>query len=333
MRRLDANTKTSRKSMPFFDRKRHKKTLPSLYAHMFQEDLHLGVMPIGGRSSKSNFCVRIEPASKEVEKIVASGLLSHWGRAYNMTEATCGFVDEAVHVIGAFGKAYYEIIFTYNQDDKPDGFFFSRIQNECIHDTRGWYWQYVPEHAYRRSATPWKKDAENGNKRGKFVWLRGRDMLVLAAPRELGGARKLMRIVGEMEGMDRASMPEFVLKDMKEQKNQSCYDFEVHREGIECHLARITKNIGWPIRTMINQRCTEFYLMHRMLMFERSKAILREYVIAQINHALARIGEKLGFEARVCVDGLHTVSDWTDAIRRLQKGTFQFAEAWNWIRI
>ncbi|MDR4496426.1 MAG: hypothetical protein MRK02_00620 [Candidatus Scalindua sp.] len=83
----------------------------SFYTHMLIEDLHLGIMPIGGRSKNPNFKVEINPHSKEVEKLITNSLLTHRGRQWSLTESVCNFIDEAAHLLDYCGKAYYEIVF------------------------------------------------------------------------------------------------------------------------------------------------------------------------------------------------------------------------------
>jgi len=72
---------------------------PSLYTHMLVEDLHLSIMPIGGRSENPDFAVKLEPESKEVEVLVSQALPSHFGREFDLTRSVCQFMDEAANII------------------------------------------------------------------------------------------------------------------------------------------------------------------------------------------------------------------------------------------
>lgn len=297
----------------------------SLHAHMFIEDLHLGVMPIGGRSENPNFVVEMEPPSKEVEELIRLGLHTHHGEPHNITEAICDFIDEAVHILAYYGKAYYEIIYFYDDENKNKigSFEIERIHNDNIKDTFGFYWQFLPKKIL--------KDREQNLKR--FIWLPKKDLLVLSIPKEIGGIRKFRRLLSELQWLSKCTIPEFAMKDMAVQKQTKGYDFSTYRENQETFLARITNRLGWTARGTFNERSLEFYQIYRYLKFEKTKAILREHVLHKVNKSLEIIGNNMGFKTRLRLKGMPSHRDYDNYIKQLTDGSLQFSDAVKLMRV
>jgi len=317
----------TRKSVRYYltDKSSSRDLHASLYAHMFIEDLHLGAMPIGGRSENPNFAVKVESSSKEVEELIRLGLHTYHVEPHNITKAVCNFIDEAVHILAYYGKAYYEIIYFYNDKNKNkiEGFEIERIHNDNIKDTFGFYWQFLPKKIL--------KDREQNLKR--FIWLPKKEFLVLSIPKTLGGIRKFRRLLSELQWLSKCTIPEFAMKDMTVQKQTKGYDFSTYRENQERFLAKITRHLGWTARRTFTERSLEFYQIYRYLKFEKTKAILREYVLHKLNGSLKIIGDKMGFKARLKLESIPSYRDYDNYIKKLIDGSLQFSEAVKLMRV
>jgi hypothetical protein len=84
--------------------------------------------------------------------------------------------------------------------------------------------------------------------------------------------------------------------------------------------------IGWNARGSFNEHVTSYYWIRLMLTFEKFKVELRRAILAVLNDALKQIGQKLGFEVRIEINGLPTRVDITDALRKLDLGEVPFTE-------
>ena len=317
----------TRKSVRYFitDRSSNRDLNISLYAHMFIEDMHLSVMPIGGRSENINFAVNIDPPSKEVEDLIRLGLCTHHGESWNLTKAVCKFIDEAIHMLAYYGKTYYEIIYFYTDESKNNikSFMIERILNNNIRDTFGFYWQFIPKNILEPEEEVLKR----------FIWLPKKDLLVLSIPKAIGGVKKYKRLLTELQWLSKCTIPEFVMEDMSIQQEIKGYDFSIYRENQEIFLAKITKHLGWTARGTFSERSFEFYQIYRYLIFERTKAILREYVLNNLNKSLKIIGNKMEFKARIKLEGIPSHEDYDSYIKQLLNGSLQFSEAVKLMRI
>ena len=317
----------TRKSVRYFLNKKdsERDLYSSLYGFMFIQDIHLNVMPIGGRSENINFAVNIDPPSKEVEDLIRLGLCAHHGESWNLTKVVCKFIDEAIHTLACYGKTYYEIIYFYTDESKNNikSFMIEGIPNTNIRDTFGFYWQYVPKNIIEPEEEILKR----------FIWLPKKDLLVLSIPKVVGGVKKYKKLLTELQWLSKCTIPEFVMEDMSVQQEIKGYDFSTYRENQEIFLAKITRHLGWTARDTFSKRSFEFYQIYRYLKFERTKAILREYVLGSLNESLKTIGNKMKFKARIKIEGIPSHEDYDNYMKQLLDGSLQFSEAVKLMRI
>jgi len=317
----------TRKSVRYFLNKKdsERDLYSSLYSFSLIQDIHLNVMPIGGRSENNNFAISIDPPSKEIEELIRLGLCAHRGESWNLSKVVCKFIDEAVHMLAYHGKVYYEIIYFYTDESKKNikSFMIESIPNNNVKDLFGFCWQYVPKNIIEPEEKILKR----------FIWLPKKDLLVLSTPKAIGGIKKYKKLLKELQWLSKCTIPEFVKEDMSVQQEIKGYDFSTYRENQEIFLAKITRHLGWTARGNFSKRSFEFYQIYRYLKFERTKAILREYVLSTLNESLKIIGNKMEFKARIKVEGILSHEDYDNYIKQLLDGSLQFSEAAKLMRI
>lgn len=292
---------------------------PSLYTHMFVEDLHLAIMPIGGRSENADFAVKLESESKEAEMLVSRALPSHFGREFDLTRAVCHFMDEAVNIIAYYGKAYYEIVYYYGDSsrEKIEGFELENIMNRSVISPFGFPMQILPGRVV---------DERTGIAR-PIILLPKKEMMILSFPRQLGGPSGYRRLLSQLQWLSGSVVPDFAREDMARQKQTKGYDFSVYKRNQSAFLAGITKHLGWTARQLFNEESLEFYQIYRILKFEKSRAILREYVLNQLNRSLHLIGRRIGFKDRIRLEGIPRSEDYDEYMEQLLAGELSFHDA------
>ncbi len=324
------------KSLNYHDHRRSSRYMNiGIYQRMFSEDIHLAIMPIGGRSTTNlDFSVSIEPHSNEMEQRIVEALPTRNGLSrYSLTETVCSFVDECAMTMGAYGVAYYEKVNGIRAETvTTPPFQFIRIHNLCIHRKFGIIWQFVPSHVWKEQM---KKERSMTSKKSPRRWafLSNRDVAIFQMPSLIGGPAGFRRILSDLYYIGGLGASQFIIEDMyATAKNRSGYDFAVHRLSQDEQLARVTRRWGWMARNMIRERVTAYYQFHRRLVFEKAKAILREHIISELNRHLADIGKRLGFDVRIIVSGLPSISDCEAAIMGLASGKMQFKNVVEFMR-
>jgi hypothetical protein len=292
---------------------------------MLTEDLHLGIMPIGGRTKNPQFKVTIEPADSKVEKLIIDGLPTHHGQPYNLSEAVSEFIGEAAQILAYYGNAYYEIVYYYENESakRPISFTLDNISNYNIHGLFGFFWQLLPKKSMQYAE----------EKTNRFIWLPRDRIVKLKLPDEIGGPRTQQLLLKDLAWLSKETIPKFAMDDMAKQEQQPGYDFMTYRWNRDVYLGRITKDIGWPVRSLLNDQVSEFYQLYRYLKFEKTKAIIRENILSELNNVLKIAGKKIGFSAEIKIVGMPYPADFDTYIERLSAGKLKFAEIVNIMKV
>lgn len=297
----------------------------SSYSNMLIQDLHMGIMPIGGTSENPNFKVEINPPSKEVETLIANSLLTQSGRQWDLTESVCDFIDEAAHFLVYWGKVYYEIVYYYSveKENQIEGFTIENIPNHCIRDNIGFCWQFESDEVCEERVGIFER----------LVWLPKKDLLFLSIPKTFGGVKKFKKLLSNLQWISKYTFPEFAMKDIAQQKQTKGYDFLTYRKNQNTILVKITKHLGWTARGTFDDETLEFYQIYKLLKFEKTKAILREYILRELNKTFKIIGKKMGFNAKIKIEGIPLSQDFDKYLSQLKDGVLPFSDAVKLMRV
>ena len=82
---------------------------------------------------------------------------------------------------------------------------------------------------------------------------------------------------------------------------------------------------GGTLRATSMEYFNEYYLVHRIVKFNRARTILREHVITELNNLIKR----LEINAAIDVVGLPTVEFIDDQLKKLSEGELELSEAIN----
>lgn len=309
---------SSEKAVHFMHPKANKERdlTGSLYPHMLIEDVHSGIMPFGGRTNNKNFKITVKPQNPVIEKLLINSFPTYHGNPYDIKETICDFIDEVAYMLAYYGIAYYEIVYYYDNSGKPTRFEIVRINNTNINEMFGFYWQYIPKsvHRYR----------DESNKR--FVRLPRKSIVKIVLPNACGGPKIQQKLLSNLAWLSNCTIPNFVMEDMKQQKQQPGYDFMVYQRNSNVYLAKITKHLGWSARGLQRDLTLEMYQLFRYLKFEKTKAIIREHILSQLNKTLKNVGKIMDFNITIEIEGMPTAMKLNEHISKLLSGKMPFAE-------
>lgn len=275
--------------------------------HMFTEDIHLGVMPIGGRTSiQHEFHVEINGNPSDCDK--ARMILSQLAKTRRQRDDPA-LVSEAVRSIaaklGRSGRAVYEVTINDNCESVHE------VTEKGLIKIGLHFIQIVP-----------KKDRHTFGRR------------ILVSPRERVWEINVPIVLGGLKGHAKALRklrkinshgPEFYMDDLKKGVSNSSFDFEEYTFINDIYKNKITNKWGWNRRDSTQDRNTEFYAIFKLLTYRYSEAILREHIIAEINNLL----ERMSINCKVVVEGLPSPDEIRENRNRLIKGEISFANACN----
>jgi hypothetical protein len=281
------------------------------YPHMFIEDVKLRVMPIGGRVSKKEFNISLDPPNPEVQQIIENAI-SPDRYHHGLAGTICDFVaDCAVHLL-IFETVTYEIVYLSEpKNGKTIGFELVQINPFTLVQRGASLFQFLP-------AENTKKLSER-----RCIELQPERILTFKLPVSIQG--KLDQVMESMRILSLTS-PDFFMKELAAGVKKNPYDVTAHHHLRQVALAKVTKDFGWDARNSFEKEASEFYLIYRYLKFEKFKIELRSNILDTLNDGLELVGKQLGFNAKILVNGLPTLDDVQSAHDHLIKGDLPFGE-------
>jgi hypothetical protein len=273
--------------------------------HMFTEDVHLGVIPIGGRTEKQkNFTITLDGKEKECER--ASYILGDLGgyNRHDLLEMVCDAVEKIASHLAWEGCAVYEIV----KDDYGEVHVHSFTSKRLVRFP-GWFIQVIP----RGDRQLWGK---------KSVIIPANKVWHIQMPSVLGDCRGYKKTLKNLKMFQHLG-PSFWKEDLENGVQSRAFDFQKYVRSTEIYYRRITRDWGWNRRDWSQDKSTEFFAFYKMMTFCWAQSVLREHIITDLNNLFNR----LSIVCELRVTGLPTPSEILQIRRDLQEGTITFAEA------
>lgn len=278
-------------------------------AHMFTQDVHLAVMPIGGKTEKHpEFAIRFDGNDKDCER--ASELCSSLAQydRLDVIEVVCDAVEQVALHLAWYGYAVHEII---RDDEDNSKYHLYSFTSKNLYRLPGYFIQWVP-----------KKDYEHFKKH--YVIIPSKDIWAISMPSVLGGASGYKRMLSGLKRFEHIG-PKFWRKDLENQIQTRDFNFQEYVRNTEIYYTKITKRWGWNRRDYSQRNCTEFFTIYKGITFRWAQAVLREHIIGEINKLLSR----LQINAKIIVSGIPSADDILRIRQELLGGKINFDKAYN----
>lgn len=280
--------------------------------YMLVEDVHLTVMPIGGKSHLSpNFAVEIQASPDHQTRAIAilesfTDINRH--RRHNLEELLSTAVEEIASKLAWNGRSVHEIIRDEENEAKYKLYSFT---SQRLFHAFGRYIQIIP-----------KADRSLWNK--AYIVIPEGDIWDIVMPKELGGYRDYSAILRGLTRFQHTG-PLFLIDLLRSRELPVYYDAQLYVRETEIFYAKIMKRWGWNKRDYSQQNCTEFYLVYRTLQFRWALAVIREHIVNELN----RLFQRLHIEAKIVMKGLPTASEVLEIRQRMCEGDISFMEAYD----
>jgi len=267
--------------------------------HMFRDDIHLSIMPIGGESDNfPEFNAKFigeESENKKASLILEE--LAEYSNYHSDTKLLSDVIRNTARYLSWNGWSVSEILY----DNENKKIRFSRFTTERLYKIGKRYIQ-IP------------KSNKDYNK--KINFLEVDNIWKIEIPSQLDGKKGFQQIINKLDKFD-SLMPKFFQEDMSQQYN--------HREYRELNFIFNTKTTlkwGWSLRDLDTDSKTEFYLLYQKLQFKWALAVLREYIIEELNKLLQR----LEIDSEIIVSGLPSPNEVLEFRKEFLNGKRTFDE-------
>ena len=272
---------------------------------MFTQDVHGAVMPIG---RSSGFTVTIEGDSDHTERagtmLTSLTKYDRHGWEELLSDAISGIAGRLLQE----GVAVHEIV----KDKDDDGFYsLHSFTSKRLFHIFGKYIQVIP-----------KADRELWGK--TYILIPDKDIWKVSMPNIFGGCRGYRATRKRLARTSRR-VPLFWDNDLSKQRPPAYFDSKFYRNEIETLGAKITARWGWHQRDYDQNNVTGFYQSYRSLRLKWAQAILREYILRELNKLLRRTG----IRAKIIMEGLPTPSGILAVQEEMLKGRISFGDAYN----
>ena len=277
---------------------------------MFVQDVHIVVMPLGGRFSQGrDFSVEIqgssEPDSQAITILQSLARSDHSNRP-DLKELLSDSVNEIARYLAWVGRVVYEIIRDKENDEAWQ--LYSFTEKRLFRVLRR-YIQIIPKADQRL----WQKVR---------VSIPKEDIWDISMPQILGGHRGYRAILKKLKRFPQI-VPSFLMDERSEQKWPSHFNTESYRREMDLFIAKTTARWGWHMRSSGLEIWTEFYAMYRFITLDWAKACMREHIINELN----QLFQRLNIKAEIVVKGLPTAREILATRQQMCEGKISFAEA------
>ena len=285
------------------NKKEEYDSFDSTSVHIFREEIHLGVMPIGGRSAKhSNFSIKItgDKNNSERAKKLLESLASH--NRQRTVELVCDVVNTVVKGLLHRGVSYYEIT-----QSSPESLELNSFTSDRLFNVLGMYIQLVPV----KDREMWKK---------KFAVKTSNSIWKIEIPKALGGPSGYRKLIFELGKYSDLYPKCFNIESTLTQPNN--FNFNEYVTKTKAYQYKILELWGGNLRHTSTEYANEYYLIHRIVRFNRAQAILREHVIKSLNSLL----QKKGIKSKICVEGLPPAEFINSQLKKLSEGEVELTK-------
>lgn len=277
---------------------------------MFVQDVHIAVMPLGGRfSSSRDYSVEIQggPEQQFQAIVILKSLTSdNLNGRPDPKELLSDSVNHIAHYLASCGRSVYEIIRAKENDEAWRLYSFTDKRLPCVF---GWYIQRVPKRDKH-----WLKQS--------YVRIPKEDIWEIEMPEALGGYRGYRKIIKKLIRYTQI-VPSFLIDEMSNQKFPAYFNINNYRMEKELFIAKTTANWGWHMRSIGLKNWTEFYGMYRFITFDWAKACMREHIINELN----QLFQRLDIEAEIVIKGLPTAREILKTRQQMCEGKISFDDA------
>ncbi|GAB1360685.1 hypothetical protein MASR1M31_25080 [Porphyromonadaceae bacterium] len=283
---------------------------PDLYTHILWDDVNTMIIPYSISSrDKTDYSVRLSPDSDVLQRIVMHTFLgAAQGQHYDFEDVVTDFIRDTASRLFYKGQIYFEILDSLDQVDGLAIKVLDRIRGKTVAIGMNVI-QIIP--------------AQDRRKLGRnFVWIPRTKVWRLKFPGSLGGNRQLKRV---QSACKKAS--EHVPKDLRN-KDEWPQDTDIPLRVNQFDLSRIdvlsmaTQSWGWNARGLWKEKMLEYYYILRELRFARTLAILREYILLEMNNYLKNHDVSTAIE----ISGLLSSSSLEERMELFRIGKLSFKE-------
>lgn len=298
------------------------------YGHRFVNDVRLHVMPIGGKTSeRENFAITLTTSETMHYEIISEGFhttrhVRHHGKDFERIISEF-IADSSMH-LALHGRVFYEI----TREDQRSEVNKNPVESNTVQG-EAFRLHLIPGRVKRKGSSyqQYVPSRERSDYPFDYVSVPKDLVFEIEIPPSLGGCKEHQNMIS-MLAITSETLPPFVHEGLH--NNISTTDFETKDFiwTMEVERARATVKWGTILGLNSDEHTLEYFRVYRHLRFLRAMALLREYIVSQMNGLLVR----LGFSCRILINGLPNSDEIDVYINQLARGEIGFDDVLNAVK-
>ena len=276
------------------------KSESGINAHMFREDIHLGIMPHKSAGDVNDYSVEIKGGEEQQQHCISVvQALCRYTHHHSTEERLTDAVEHIVMALLERGYVFYEL--DVGEDGKMAAYWFNP---QYVFRFFRYYVQFIPLREYRRV----KK---------VFAFIHAKKVWKVSIPKELGRASGYRRLVKRLRSIDSLG-PSFTRANIINTTSQFHYDPLEYRKNETRLITRLARKWGWNRRDYSNNSTTEFYWVYKAVNMQKSRVVLRTHIFNEINRLL----KQLKINATIIVHGIPDEAELRQALDDFESGKY-----------
>lgn len=275
------------------------------YTWMFINDFYENIVPSFGSKYEVVQC-SLEPADVKFQELLCELLPSYQNR-YN--ESFNGIILQLIEFIAQNLSYYGSLVLEFvTQTDVNNivNYKLERIIGEEVKIKGNKIIQVIP------------KDKADKLQISKQVEIPIEKCFVIEFPKSLGGKEKYLKFLEEFKELGQQSpMMNYLRNPLT---GQTGYDMTEHQRLHELELWRKSKVYNWHHRESNGKIFSVYYHIYRRLQFQKSKIVLRDYIIEQLKELVLNLSTKIGEKTELKIEGLISLEKIDETLEQWKTG-------------
>lgn len=271
---------------------------------MLIEDFHQGIVPLYGLKFEEISC-SLHPRVAEFENNIGELLPSYQSRYRDsFKEIILGTIGYFANAILNNGYIALELV-KYTDINKKVFFKLEPFIGDEIKVQKRKVIQIISE----------EKATELGI--SKSIAIPNDKCFYIEFPKSLGGKSDYLKFIEDFKFLDNQTpMMNYFSDSLNGQKG---YDIIEHQKLHDLELWKKSKKFNWNHRGT-NNLFSGYYSIYRLLNFEKSKILLRDYIIEHLKAIILTVSERVAEKAELQIEGLTTLEKVEEKIRQWKTG-------------
>lgn len=272
---------------------------------MFKDDMR-HVLPISSRrSSRSIFSV--EPNSNLISSAIKKFLpTNEYYNDHDLSDQIHKSIEDIAGWMLDDGSAALELVsYEEGSEDNQLTFSLELIYGESVSINKRRVIQKIPKTALEYAGP-------------QEIEIPIEKCCIINFPPTLGGKTKYSKFLKTMNETSKSS-PFMNFIDGPLSKVPG-YDVSEHFRLNSILIRKATKDYSWTHRGNDEKIFSNFHYIYRYLKFKKTKILLRDHIISELNKFLILVSPSLGFRTQIVATGLPTIQDVDTKIGRWMSG-------------